>query len=161
MKKTALLALAILLILATMTGCDVIKTVIREKHGVELGEKSEEKIPFDGAKIEYISSTPESLTVRIRNDSRSTWQSGNMKDYHLEIEKDGEWYIVTQKGEFANTMELMIFAPGDEITHTFSFTDRYGKLSPGRYRVVKSWWANAAEGIEAGEFHLVCEFTVE
>jgi hypothetical protein len=84
-----------------------------------------------------------------------------MRDYRLEIERDGEWYEVKQIGELANTMELMIFAPEQELTHTFEFAERYGKLATGRYRVVKSFWANATETSEAGEFYLVCEFTVE
>ena len=111
--------------------------------------------------MEYISNTSDTLTVKIENLTDSTWQSGNMRDYSLEAERDGEWYSVTQIGEFANTMELMLFAPGNELTHTFKFKDRYGKLPAGKYRVVKSFWANATETVEAGEFHLVCEFTVE
>ena len=162
MKKTVLIIAALLLICASFTGCDAVKELFNKKDGATLGEKTDgDKIPLEDAKITYISSTSESLTVEIKNDTKSTWQSGNMKDYSLEAEKDGEWYSVEQIGEFANTMELMIFAPGEKMTHTFKFGDRYGRLVPGKYRVVKSFWANATETTEAGEFHLVCEFTVE
>jgi hypothetical protein len=84
-----------------------------------------------------------------------------MRDYSLEAEKNGEWYTVNQVGELANTMELMIFAPGETLTHTFEFKERYGNLPSGKYRVVKSFWANKTETADAHEFHLVCEFTVE
>jgi hypothetical protein len=131
-----------------------------------LGDKLEEGATLafadlKDAKMGYVSNTSDSLTVKIENNTASTWQSGNMRDYSLEAEKDGEWYSVKQIGEYANTMELMIFAPGQEMTHTFKFDERYGKLASGKYRVVKSYWANATETTEAGEFHLVCEFTVE
>lgn len=162
MKKTILVIAALLLISVSLSGCDAIKDFIDKKHNVSFGEKSEgEKISYEDAEMKYVSNTSKSLTVEIENNTASTWQSGNMKDYSLEAEKDGEWYYVTQIGEFANTMELMIFAPGDKITHTFKFENRYGVLSPGKYRVVKNYWANATETTESGSFQLVCEFTVE
>ena len=84
-----------------------------------------------------------------------------MRDYRLETERGGEWYEVKQIGEFANTMELMIFTPGQILTHTFDLELRYGKLPAGSYRVVKSFWANATATEEAHEFYLICEFSVE
>ena len=162
MKKTLLIIAALVLISVSLIGCDATKEFFDKKSDATLGEKSDgEKISYENAEMMYVSNTSNSLTVKIVNNTASTWQSGNMRDYSLEAEKDGEWYSVTQIGEYANTMELMIFAPGQEMTHTFNFYDRYGKLAPGKYRVVKSYWANATETTEAGEFHLVCEFTVE
>ena len=162
MKKTLLIIAALVLVSVSLIGCDATKEFFDKKSDATLGGKSEgEKISYENAEMMYVSNTSNSLTVKIVNNTASTWQSGNMRDYSLEAEKDGEWYSVTQIGEYANTMELMIFAPGQEMTHTFNFYDRYGKLAPGKYRVVKSYWANATETTEAGEFHLVCEFTVE
>lgn len=162
MRKTLLMIAALLLISVSLIGCDAAKELFDKNSGATLGEKSDgEKISYEDAKMTYVSSTSNSLTVEIKNNTASTWQSGNMKDYSLEAENDGEWYSVKQIGEYANTMELMIFAPGQKMTHTFNFADRYGKLAPGKYRVVKAYWANATETTEAGEFHLVCEFTVE
>ena len=162
MKKTVLILAALFIILSSFTGCDVVRTLIAKGLGAKVTDEPEcEKTTYDGAIMEYVSSTSDTLTVRMENRTDSTWQSGNMRDYHLEAERDGKWYEVEQIGEFANTMELMIFAPGNEMTHTFSFSERYGKLLPGKYRVVKSFWANATDSTEAHEFHLVCEFTVE
>lgn len=162
MRKTLLILAALLIILSTFTGCDAIRGMVAKVKGATVkGEPSGEKTALDGAIMEYVRSTSDTLTVRMENHTDSTWQSGNMRDYHLEAEIDGVWHEVEQIGEFANTMELMIFAPGDEMTHTFSFSARYGKLSSGKYRVVKSFWANATETVKAHEFHLVCEFTVE
>ena len=161
-RKTLIIIAAIIIISVSLAGCDAVKELSNKKSDATIGGKSDgEKISYENAEMRYVSSTSNSLTVQIVNNTASTWQSGNMRDYSLEAEKDGEWYSVTQIGEYANTMELMIFAPGQEMTHTFKFDERYGKLASGKYRVVKSWWANATETTAAGEFHLVCEFTVE
>ena len=161
MKKTLIIFAALLVILASFSGCDAVKSFISGKTA-SLGDKASDATPtLEGAIMKYEANTSDSLTVTIKNGTESTWQSANMKDYRLEAERNGEWYAVEQKGEFANTMELMIFAPGDTLTHTFNFSDRYGKLAPGKYRVVKTYWANATANINAHEFYLACEFTVE
>ncbi len=158
--RKMIFAAALLLICASFAGCDMIKKLLHDD--IKIGDKAEDaKTEEQGALITLISADSRSLTVRIENNTESTWQSGNMRDYSLEVERDGEWYTVTQVGELANTMELMIFSPGESLTHTFEFSERYGDLTAGRYRVVKSYWANATEASDAHEFHLVCEFTVE
>ena len=132
---------------------------------ISVGERVEDdentKEGISDSAMRYISHTETSLTVEMANGSQSTWQSGNMRDYELHVKKDGVWHRVEQKGEFANTMELMLFAPGDTITHTFEFDERYGRLTPGEYRVVKNFWANETDSQEAGAFYLSCEFIVE
>ena len=159
MKKIITIA-ALILLFASLASCDMMNKIF--SGDIKVGDKSESpKNEESGAVATAISSDSSSLTVEIENNTDSTWQSGNMRDYSLEVERDGEWYTVTQVGEFANTMELMIFAPGETLTHTFTFTERYGNLTAGKYRVVKSFWANKTEAVDAHEFHLVCEFTVE
>ena len=153
---------AALLLLLSLVGCDMIDKYTPEKDA-SIGDKVEdgEKVTEGGADVTVFSSSDTALTVTIVNNTDSTWQSGNMRDYRLEVEKDGEWYEVKQIGEYANTMELMIFAGGQSMTHTFEFAARYGKLGAGKYRIVKSFWANATPTSEAHEFYLICEFTVE
>ena len=166
MRRIILIA-ALLLIVVSLSSCDMINEWIRgasdDVGDATVGDKAENSdgYAYNGAIITYVSSTSDSLTVKIENKSDSTWQSGNMRDYRLETERDGEWYEVTQVGELANTMELMLIAPDQSFEHTFLFSARYGRLTPGKYRVVKSFWANATATTEAGEFRLVCEFTVD
>lgn len=166
MKKIILIA-ALLLIAVSLSSCDMINEWFYgsddDVSDATIGDKAESSdgFTYEGALITVVSSTSDSLTVRIENNTDSTWQSGNMKDYRLEAERDGEWYEVTQTGELANTMELMLVTPDQSFEHTFSFAGRYGNLTPGKYRVVKSFWANATATAEAREFRLICEFTVE
>ena len=161
MRKYILIA-AVLIAMTSLVGCDMIKNINVEKSAT-LGDAVEggNKTTLDGAEMTFVSSTAKSLSVIMKNNTASTWQSGNMRDYRLEAEQGGEWYEVQQVGELANTMELMIFAPGQTLEHTFEFSDRYGTLPAGKYRVVKAFWANATDTFEAHEFYLICEFTVE
>lgn len=160
--RNLILIAAFFLLCSSLIGCEMINKIIPGISNATAGDKNEAQIiEENGAIITLISADSTSLTVKIENNTDSTWQSGNMKDYSLEVQKDGEWYTVNQIGEFANTMELMIFAPGESMTHTFRFSDRYSNLTPGKYRVVKSYWANKTDTADAHEFHLVCEFTVD
>ena len=162
MKKYILIA-ALLVAMLSLIGCDMINNILPDKSAT-IGDKVEDnkdQTVREGAEITFVSCTQTSLTVRIDNGTDSTWQSGNMRDYRLEAEKDGGWYEVKQIGEYANTMELMLFAPGQSLTHTFEFADRYGTLPAGTYRIVKSFWANATATAEAHELILACQFTVE
>jgi hypothetical protein len=167
MRKIVLIIAAVVITVSLM-GCNILKSNFFDDKNSKPNATLKDKIvdendrqSYDGALMSYVGSTDTSLTVKIVNDTDSTWQSGNMRDYSLEMKKDGEWYTVEQIGELANTMELMIFSPGQELTHTFEFAARYGNLAPGCYRVVKSYWANATESSDAREFYLTCEFTVE
>ena len=166
MRKFILIA-ARLLIAVSLSSCDMINEWFYDEDesvgDATIGDKADggDGYTYDGALITLVSSTSDSLTVIIENNSDSTWQSGNMRDYRLQTERDGEWYEVTQIGELANTMELMLITPGQSLEHTFTFANRYGNLTPGKYRVVKSFWANATATAEACEFRLICEFTVE
>ena len=165
MKKILLIALACMLITSSM-GCNKSEdpnSGSDDNNGslkIESPADDVDRADFEGATMEYVSSNGSSLTVKLINGTDSVWQSGNMRDYTLECERVGVWYTVEAKGDFANTMELMLFGPGQTLTHTFDFSERYGELPSGKYRVVKSWWANASATRESGEFYLACEFTV-
>lgn len=158
MKKTLFIAL-ICILTAVLIACD---TKEEKDDEISIGDPvPDERGNLEGARMEYVSNTNTSLTVFMKNDTDSTWQSGNMRDYHLEMFCNGVWCIVEDKVEIPNTMELMLFAPGETLTHTFDLSVRYGTLGKGRYRVVKSWWANATKTVVAGEFYLMCEFDVD
>ena len=163
MKKLIILAACLLIL--SLTGCELADG-IKFPWGKDSEISASDPVDYtytgyDGAIIAYVKSDAKSLTVTISNESDSTWQSGNMRSYSLEVLRDGVWYAVEPTGDLANTMELMIFAPGEKITHTFDLYARYGELPAGHYRVVKSYWANKTETKEAGEFYLACEFDVE
>ncbi len=149
--KKIIKALMLLLCFLPICGCAVIDSG-------ELAQDPEKL--YTGADVTVISADRNSLTVKIVNNSESVWQSGNMRDYELQMLHNGEWYKVKQIGEFANTMELMVLVPGEDLEHTFEFTQRYGILSNGSYRVVKSYWANSTETEDGRSFDLVINFKV-
>ena len=157
--KRLLFFTLIFLLASALIACE---TKNEETDEIIIGDLVEDgRESYEGAIMQHISNTNTTLTVYMENATEAAWQSGNMRDYHLEVELDGVWYKVEDKNEVPNTMEAMIFAPGDTVTHTFDFSERYGTLTAGKYRVVKSWWANATETSKGGGFYLTCEFTVD
>ncbi len=153
--KKAIVLTSVIFCLFIFTGCSMLN------KNASSGDKADtSQGGYDGAVIEYVKSDETSLTVKITNNTSSTWQSGNMRDYQLQVLNGEEWYRVEQIGEFANTMELMLIAPGESLTHTFEFKNRYGILGTGHYRVVKSFWANKTDTEEERSFALVLEFDV-
>ncbi len=154
--RKLILVLVMLVLSALPVGCDP-----AEKGMTVCGSATELTEGLDGARMIYLSSDETSLTVRIENGTEAIWQSGNMRNYELQVQRSDGWYRVEQIGELANTMELIIFLPGESMDHTFSFTERYGVLESGRYRVVKSFWANYDETGEDRAFDLVLEFDIE
>ncbi len=154
MKKAIIFAL-IFAITAAFTGCNM------KNEDMIIGDRSDiSPISKDGAEVSVLNVTPSSLTVKIKNNTDSFWQSGNYREYSLEYKLGGEWYKVTQTGETANTMELVIFAPGEELTHTFDLENRYGKLNTGTYRLIKSYWANRTDSEDAHAFYITIEFDI-
>ena len=80
MKKTLIIFAALLVILASFSGCDAVKSFISGKTA-SLGDKVSDATPtLEGAIMKYEANTSDSLTVTIKNGTESTWQSANMKD---------------------------------------------------------------------------------
>ncbi len=155
MKKLILLT-AILLLMAHFS-----EYTLMDKK-VDLGDAAPAVgEALDGAGMIYISSDDRSLTVKVENNTGVVWQSGNMKQYRLEKKVEGEWRSLTQIGEFANTMELIIISDGESFEHRFDFSKRYGTLTDGTYRVVKSFWANYPPPADGEAFDLILEFEVK
>ena len=77
MKKIITIA-ALILLFASLVSCDMINKIFPDD--IKVGDKSESpKNEENGAVATVISSDSSSLTVKIENNTGSTWQSGNMR----------------------------------------------------------------------------------
>ena len=92
------------------------------------------------------------VTYTIDNQSDQDISFG--QDYALQMEKDGKWYQMEPKAPIAVTMELLWLPAGTSDTYEIQWDSSYGKLSSGRYRIVKSVSNNEAGYYLAGEFQL-------
>lgn len=104
--------------------------------------------------------TPGGATVEVVNATEAEIGSGNEHDFGLQMERDGQWYLLERKGEFANTAEAYIFSPDEPRELAFTWDSSYGDLKPGRYRVTKRFFEYRAPG-DTTDFLLAAEFTIE
>ena len=130
MKKMILLAVAAMLMLV-MSAC-----------GADVLEKS----PYDAQtadlrmtiKPDIVAADAQTLGIVIESLSENEYITG--VDFGIEMQRDGTWYTYAPKEDLEWIDIALIIEPGgvyeDEIT-LYSF---YGKLKPGTYRVVKTFY---------------------
>ncbi|HSJ38352.1 MAG TPA: immunoglobulin-like domain-containing protein [Planococcus sp. (in: firmicutes)] len=83
---------------------------------------------------------PSLIKATIKNESQQNYEFGEF--YHIEVNKNGEWYIVTHSAalflenqQFTDFGQLLV--AGSEVQQPF-FIDQLGvTLVPGEYRLVK------------------------
>ena len=86
--------------------------------------------------------SPAMIQTQIQNDSPIAYTLGDF--YHIEIEKDGQWYMITYSDAvFFNNPDFKDFgktlAAGEEVYQDFHVKDLDVKLQPGNYRLVKTF----------------------
>lgn len=104
--------------------------------------------------------TPSSLTIRVKNNTDIEINSGNESDFAIEVLDNGDWYTI-EVGAWSNTAEAYIFEGERDLD--INWSNIYGSLPEGHYRIVKHfypWAADGTYGIKDG-FHLTAEFDVE
>lgn len=103
--------------------------------------------------------TPASLTVCVKNNTDLEIDSGNEHDFAIEVLDDGTWYTI-KTGDRNNTAEAYGFS--GEQTLELEWSNVYGALPAGHYRIVKyffPWTADGTYGVKDG-FYLTAEFEI-
>ncbi len=95
--------------------------------------------------------TRTSATVIIKDNDKEHRYG---KDYSIEKKENGEWKPVKQIGIYLVEMVSISTLTG-ELKFDLDWSERYGELENGEYRIVKS--VNTAEG----KRELYAEFTIE
>lgn len=121
--------------------------------GTKLGEEFTGEVnTLEGAglTVDSDSVTPVGITYTISNQSKKDLSYG--QDYSIQKEKDGKWYLVEPKSPVAVTMELLWIPAGNADTMQLGWENSYGKLSSGKYRILKMF-SDEEQGYGlAGEF---------
>jgi hypothetical protein len=86
--------------------------------------------------------SPTTITTIVQNESQDNYSFGGF--YHIEVEKDGQWYIITYSDavffknarfkDFGNTL-----ITGNKAYQNFSVEELGVELFPGNYRLVKTF----------------------
>lgn len=146
--------MTVLFCLLLLTGCGA---------EAKTGEKFEGEVnTYEGVTMTAVEGTayPGAVTVEIVNTTDVEIDSGNEHDFGLQKEVDGTWYwLETQKGEYANTAEALIYPKDETVTQELTWANRYGSLPEGHYRVAK-WFFEYREPGDTEDFLLAAEFDI-
>lgn len=117
---------------------------------------------YDGVIMTVVEGTAHSdaVTVEILNSTDTEIKSGNEFDFGLQIEQDGKWYWLEENKEYANTAEALIYEKNETRELTLTWSNIYGSLEPGHYRVTKVFFEYSESGV-GQEFLLASEFTLD
>lgn len=117
---------------------------------------------YEGVTMTVVEGTarPGAVSVEILNTTDAEICSGNGYDFGLQIEQDGEWYWLEKKRESANTSEAYVYTKDEPRELALTWSNIYGSLKPGHYRVVKGLFEYRAPG-DHTDFLLTSEFTLE
>ena len=95
--------------------------------------------PLDGVMMEVTECSDTSVTVRIVNDTDKDIQCGSDFCLEMQDEESGEWRELDEVIDNADfTMEAYMIQKDSPYEAVIDFEWRYGKLEPGRYRIVKT-----------------------
>ncbi len=95
--------------------------------------------PLDGVTMEIVEYSDTSVTVRITNDTDKDIQCGSDFCLEMQDEKTGEWREPDEViDNAAFTMEAYMIQKDSPYEAVIDFEWLYGKLEPGRYRIVKT-----------------------
>lgn len=133
-----------------------------KSNSVDIGEKSKYVLISD---LVSISINEESLT-----NSKATFTLINHTDekhdygepYLIEYEKDGVWYKMIPINEMNFDMIAYILDPNESMEIVVDWEYHYGKLSPGKYRLIKDMFRESDIPIEPNDkFYIGAEFEIK
>lgn len=154
MKKRISLLLCFFFIFV-LAGCTQIKLEKDEVSSVEIGAD------FD-VTMEVVagSEKKDSLTICVKNNTDIEIDSGNEYDFSLEVWDDGKWYTI-KSPVLENTTEALVFV--GERNLDIEWSNIYGKLPNGKYRIVKYFCPWTEDGFYTYEdgFYLAAEFSID
>lgn len=145
MKKILVLSLCFVLAL-WMAGC------VQNKN-INLGDVT--------MKVVEGSVTPSGLTVRISNNTGIDINGGINYDFSIEKKEDDKWSPVKEIGDRTTDTETYIFQGERDLN--INWSEIYGSLSAGEYRVVKFFYPSTEDGSYGTDdgFYLFAEFSIE
>lgn len=158
MRKILFVAL-LLLVPAACQHEKMISTLPDAAPDQQMGT-SEGGVTLTLEKTSYTDPTPE-IKITLHNESDHDYQYGDF--YHIEVLKDGQWYMITYSDAVflknkSFTDSGHILPAYDEARQTFLVEALGVELSPGQYRLVKTFLSRSDT---FQEYAVAAPFTVE
>ena len=107
--------------------------------------------------IEAGSASPTGTILCLENKTDREWQFG--QEYWLEKKEGGEWHEIRSHRALASDPRSNLLAPHSTREEVCSFSDSYGRLTSGEYRLVKELLREKSGGWESE--YVAAEFVVE
>lgn len=79
------------------------------------------------------------------------------EDYYIQDYRDGEWYYLDMADDICVDLIGHILLAGSERSIQHNWAIKYGKLDPGKYRVIKNFYE---EHYPANTYYVSCEFDI-
>ena len=137
MKKMMASFLALLCISFAFVGCS--KTAEESTYRpieVEAEESTFLPTEVENVSLSITDVSPSGATVTIRDTNENPYVYGQW--YKVEAERDGKWYDIKLLSEYYGfTEEGWIVGESDELNFNVDWSRLYGRLSAGRYRLLK------------------------
>jgi hypothetical protein len=154
MKKILSLVLIGVLCL-TLVGCT-------KDDSVSIGEKSKYTVSEDLAsmRVKEGSLTKSKVTLILENNTDDDYSYGN--PYSIEKEEDSIWYELKPIKELFFTLPAYGLKAKESIEIEINWESAYGKLTPGKYIIVKGVFRDIDVPIEEGDMvYISAEFTIK
>lgn len=143
----------IFILIFSLTGCGKASSTIGEKSEYKISEKQITLI------VKENTLTRSGLTLNIKNNTEKNYMYG--LPYFLEKENDGIWYNLEPISETAFILPLYSLLINETKELSFDWEYSYGKLSNGKYRIIKEIF-NEDESIHASEeIYIAAEFVIK
>ena len=147
-----------------------------ESNGVQIGRRENRMTAFvdgvwrifaynennlDGVSMTVKDATDSKLTVIFDNQLRKEFIFGEWMEIEQYDEKNCEWISLDEICEYAAFNEIgFILQAAGETEQEVKFDWLYGKLKPGKYRIIKEVIDSGEPG-DLDKYWLLAEFTVE
>lgn len=98
--------------------------------------------------------------VLVTNSTPFDIESGNEKDFKLQIKRDGKWYSMHRHTPLPDEQEHAYgYVQNSPVKLQLDWRDAYGELESGRYRIVKRFFEYCGEDARV-YFFLAAEFDI-
>lgn len=152
MKKFMFIVL-VLILSGVLTACSSNKKL--DKKSLEKSAYSTSQQSKDvtlSVKEKDIASGTESITLIYTNISDKEYSFG--KEPHLEVELEGEWYVVPTLESAAWDEIGYLLSPKGSAEEILPVKDLYGQLAPGNYRIIKKLYSDGQPVLSIAEFKI-------
>ncbi len=148
MKKATVTALILVLILS-ISGCSdgASWDTSRMEKGIDISGMTSKAVSAVLEEV-VVTSDPQILTLMLTNHTAE--ELGYGLEPHLEVQVEGEWYVVPTK-EGTGVMAIgILLPPYGTNEYDVNLNDYYGDLKAGHYRYLKTF----TDGIVGVEFDI-------